>query len=64
MGEYGDLLLSGTNEEDEPVHVSEEQVLEVLEKILVNNNSSIVTKEYCINAIVKLSTRFSSSSMP
>ena len=22
VGEYGDLLLSGTNEEDEPVHVS------------------------------------------
>ena len=40
--------------------ITEEEVLEVLERVLVNNNSSPVSKQYCINAIVKLSTRFNS----
>jgi len=39
---------------------TEEEVLEVLERVLVNNNSSPTTKQYTITAIVKLSTRFHS----
>ena len=39
-------------------------MLDVLSKVLVNNNSALVTKEYCINALVKLSTRFSADSQP
>jgi len=41
--------------------VTEDEVLEVMEKILVNNNSSGTTKQYAITAVVKLSTRFNSS---
>ena len=44
--------------------MSEDEVLDVLTKVLVNNNSTVVSKEYCINAIVKLSTRFSADSQP
>ena len=44
--------------------VTEDEVLQVLERVLVNNNSLLVSKEYCINAIVKLSTRFSASAQP
>jgi len=34
--------------------------LEVLERVLVNNNSSPTTKQYTITAVIKLSTRFHS----
>ena len=44
--------------------MSEDEVLGVLERGLVNNNSLMVSKEYCINAIVKLSTRFSGAAIP
>lgn len=39
---------------------TEEEVLEVLERVLVNNNSLPITKQYTITAVVKLSTRFHS----
>ena len=61
IGEYGDILLSGNVEEEEPLQVAEEDVLEVLEKVLVNNNSTIITKEYALTAVVKLSSRFHST---
>ena len=41
--------------------VAEEDVLDVLEKILVCNNSAVITKEYALTAIMKLSSRFTSS---
>ena len=41
--------------------VTEEEVLEVLERVLVDNNSAVLTKEYALTAVVKLSTRFHSS---
>lgn len=43
------------------LQVTEDDVLDVLEKILVNNNSTVITKEYAVTAIMKLSTRFSQS---
>jgi len=62
MGEYGDLLLQPLpDSDDEPLQISEDDVLEVLEKALVNNNSSVITKEYCLTALVKLCTRFTTS---
>jgi AP-1 complex subunit gamma-1 len=41
------------------LQVSEDEVLDVLEKVLSNNVSTIVTREYAITAMAKLSTRFS-----
>lgn len=58
IGEYGDLLIEGDSTEDEVVKVSEEEVVDFLQKNLLNNHSSIVTKEFILMALVKLSTRF------
>uniref|UniRef100_A0A8C2BMX7 Adaptor related protein complex 1 subunit gamma 1 n=1 Tax=Cyprinus carpio TaxID=7962 RepID=A0A8C2BMX7_CYPCA len=60
IGEYGDLLVSGQCEEEEPIQVSEDEVLDVLEGLLVSNLSTPVTRGYSLTAIMKLSTRFSS----
>uniref|UniRef100_A0A4W4GWU3 AP-1 complex subunit gamma n=1 Tax=Electrophorus electricus TaxID=8005 RepID=A0A4W4GWU3_ELEEL len=59
IGEYGDLLVSGQCEEEEPIQVKDE-VLDVLEGLLVSNLSTPVTRGYSLTAIMKLSTRFSS----
>uniref|UniRef100_A0A8C3AML5 AP-1 complex subunit gamma n=1 Tax=Cyclopterus lumpus TaxID=8103 RepID=A0A8C3AML5_CYCLU len=56
-GEYGDLLVSGQCEEEEPI---QDEVLDVLEGLLVSNLSTPVTRGYSLTAIMKLSTRFSS----
>ncbi|MBN3319813.1 AP1G1 protein, partial [Atractosteus spatula] len=61
IGEYGDLLVSGQCEEEEPIQVTEDEVLDVLEGLLVSNLSSPVTRGYSLTAIMKLSTRFTSS---
>ncbi|MBN3278833.1 AP1G1 protein, partial [Polyodon spathula] len=61
IGEYGDLLVSGKCEEEEPIQVTEDEVLDVLEGILVSNLSSTVTRGYSLTAIMKLSTRFAST---
>ncbi|XP_035021124.1 AP-1 complex subunit gamma-1 isoform X4 [Hippoglossus stenolepis] len=58
IGEYGDLLVSGQCEEEEPIQVSEDEVLDVLEGLLVSNMSTPVTRGYSLTAIMKLSTRF------
>jgi len=58
IGEYGDMAINGSIEEEEPMQISEEEILAVLEKVLIDNNSTEVSKEYAITAIMKLSTRF------
>lgn len=58
VGEYGDQLFIATSEDDEPIQATEEEVLEVMERVLVNNNSLPVTKHFTITAVIKLSTRF------
>uniref|UniRef100_A0A669EP49 AP-1 complex subunit gamma n=1 Tax=Oreochromis niloticus TaxID=8128 RepID=A0A669EP49_ORENI len=60
IGEYGDLLVSGQCEEEEPIQVTEDEVLDVLEGLLVSNLSTPVTRGYALTAIMKLSTRFTS----
>ncbi|XP_072917561.1 AP-1 complex subunit gamma-1-like isoform X2 [Hemitrygon akajei] len=61
IGEYGDLLLSGEFEDEMPVQVTEDEVLDVLEKILHSSLSALATREYALTAIMKLSTRLQSS---
>lgn len=58
IGEYGDLLVSGQCEEEEPIQVTEDEVLDVLESILISNMTASVTRGYALTAIMKLSTRF------
>ncbi|XP_068098252.1 AP-1 complex subunit gamma-like 2 isoform X2 [Hyperolius riggenbachi] len=61
IGEYGDLLLSGDCEEAEPIQVTEDDVLDVLEGILQSHISLPSTRAYTLTAIMKLSTRFNNS---
>lgn len=58
LGEYGDALSVGQNDADACVDpVSGDQILDFLEEILESSLSSMVSKSYAINAIMKLSTR-------
>ncbi|XP_059836308.1 AP-1 complex subunit gamma-1-like [Hypanus sabinus] len=61
IGEYGDLLLSGEFEDEMPVQITEDEVLDVLEKTLHSSLSALATREYALTAIMKLSTRLQSS---
>ncbi|XP_011409718.1 PREDICTED: AP-1 complex subunit gamma-1 [Amphimedon queenslandica] len=61
IGEYGDLLLADETGSDTPSEVTEEDVLDVVLKVLKSPQSSQITRSYAINAIMKLSTRFSST---
>ncbi|XP_072271203.1 AP-1 complex subunit gamma-like 2 [Pyxicephalus adspersus] len=61
IGEYGDLLLHGVCEEEEPIQVTEDDVLDVLEGILQSHISLPSTRAYTLTAIMKLSTRFQNS---
>jgi len=58
IGEYGELLLSTDLEEDEPLNVSESDVVSVLSSILSSTLSHQVTKEFTVTALMKLTTRF------
>ncbi|KAM8960051.1 AP-1 complex subunit gamma-like 2 [Pelodytes ibericus] len=58
IGEYGELLLLESCEEEEPVQVTEDEVLDVLEGILQSHISTPSTRAYTLTAIMKLSTRF------
>ncbi|XP_005994468.1 AP-1 complex subunit gamma-like 2 [Latimeria chalumnae] len=57
IGEYGELLLSGNCEEVEPVQVTEDDVLDLLECVLQSHMSLPATRAYALTAIMKLSTR-------
>lgn len=61
VGEFGEHLLTGVCEEDEPVQVTEDEVVSELERVLSNHNLNETTKEYAITALMKLTSRFSSS---
>ncbi|CAF1363684.1 unnamed protein product [Adineta ricciae] len=65
LGEFGDLFVSGQYQhpdDNEHVQASEDEIVGVLEKILNWSISTVVTREYAINALMKLSTRFPSCS--
>ncbi|XP_078064630.1 AP-1 complex subunit gamma-1-like, partial [Mustelus asterias] len=57
VGEYGDLLLSGDCEEETPIQVTEDDILDVLETVLQSHLSLPATRAYAITALMKLSTR-------
>lgn len=41
-----------------PPQVTEDEVLDILESVLISNMSTSVTRGYALTAIMKLSTRF------
>ncbi|GAA5943302.1 hypothetical protein JCM3775_002610 [Rhodotorula graminis] len=70
IGEYGDVLLQGgttaatTDEGDEgqattSEAVSEQDVLDLLERILVSPYTNTIIRQFVLTALAKLSTRFS-----
>lgn len=58
MGEFAQYLLESDDEGH--VAISEKQVVGIIEKILETRLSSDTTRQYAINALVKLSTRLGS----
>ncbi|KAL9975141.1 hypothetical protein ACROYT_G012263 [Oculina patagonica] len=59
-GEYGDQLFVD-NEEDESPNMTENDVLDVLESVLYSTHSTSTTRDYALTAVMKLSTRFTST---
>jgi AP-1 complex subunit gamma-1 len=59
IGEFGDMLI-GSNQE---VIVNEKDVIELFERIMKSPLTTSTTKDYIITAAIKLTTRFSSSSL-
>lgn len=60
IGEFGDLLIAAAAEGEKPIQVSEMEVLSVMDRALIINSSNVVTKQFCLMAVIKLYTRFSS----
>ena len=71
VGEYGDLLVTGQVESEvgggeeeeeggggEGVHVNEDEVLDVLEHVLQSPQSTPTTRQYTLNSVMKLSSRY------
>ncbi|XP_014221512.1 AP-1 complex subunit gamma-1 isoform X5 [Trichogramma pretiosum] len=60
IGEYGDLMLYGPHPDDAdaPVNLTEEEVIDVYHKLLWSQQNSVVTKQYALLSLTKLSTRF------
>lgn len=61
IGEYGAGLFDGVAVEGETITVSEDEVIEVYKKILWAKNMSLITKQYALMSVTKLSTRFPNS---
>lgn len=62
IGEYGDILNKYCKDVGEEFEeITDSEVLDVLERMLLSSNSLTVTKQYAVIAIMKLSTRLSSS---
>jgi AP-1 complex subunit gamma-1 len=61
LGEYGDQLSSASQQESflEEEKVTDVDIVNILINVLNYNAGLVVTREYAINALVKLSTRFS-----
>ncbi|XP_065885853.1 AP-1 complex subunit gamma-1-like [Dysidea avara] len=60
IGEYGELLFVDIDDEVKP-DATESDVVKLLESILFTPHSNLVTREFAINAVMKLSVRFKSS---
>jgi AP-1 complex subunit gamma-1 len=58
IGEYGAGLLNGVSVDGETITVSEQEVIDVYQKILWAKHMSLITKQYALMSVTKLSTRF------
>lgn len=60
IGEFGEMLFVDTEDDIKP-DINEQDVVKLLETVLFSPHSNIVTKEFTINAVMKLSVRFKHS---
>ncbi|XP_011049636.1 PREDICTED: AP-1 complex subunit gamma-1 isoform X4 [Acromyrmex echinatior] len=60
IGEYGDLLLYSPPSEDaeSPINLTEDEVIDVYQRLLWNPQNTVITKQYTLLSLTKLSTRF------
>ncbi|KAK7790111.1 hypothetical protein R5R35_007083 [Gryllus longicercus] len=59
IGEYGDLLLYGPSTSEEvAIKASEDDVITVYQRLLWSTQNTIVTKQYALLSLMKLSSRF------
>lgn len=64
IGEYGDLLVSGVRDpESVRPQPTESEVIAVLRAALVHPVSTIQSKQMVLNALVKLTSRFSAAQL-
>ncbi|KRT82627.1 hypothetical protein AMK59_3340 [Oryctes borbonicus] len=61
IGEYGDLLLTVSIEDMDMVRPTEDEVIEVYQRLLWSPQNSATTKQYTLLSLTKLSTRFINS---
>lgn len=61
IGEYGDLLKSFEGPNGVLINVSEDDVIDMFEKISGNIHMTLTTKEYSVTALMKLSVRYPNS---
>lgn len=55
VGEFGDLLVQGNQD----LQVNEDDVIDLFNRILKHNLTDVITKEYALNSLAKLSIKFS-----
>lgn len=60
IGEYSSILISGstTGPDNTPITVSQEEVVDLIDKVLSRHNLSEQVKEYALTALIKLYTKF------
>ncbi|KAI4460935.1 adaptin alpha/gamma/epsilon [Holotrichia oblita] len=61
IGEYGDLLLTASIEDIDITRPTEDEVIEVYQRLLWSPQNSSTTKQYTLLSLTKLSTRFNNS---
>ncbi|EEB10075.1 conserved hypothetical protein [Pediculus humanus corporis] len=60
IGEYGDLLLYSQpgGDEEKSINVTEDDIIDVYQKLLWSQQNTVTTKQYTLLSLTKLSTRF------
>ncbi|GJQ75627.1 hypothetical protein Trydic_g17705 [Trypoxylus dichotomus] len=61
IGEYGDLVLTVNIEDLDIVRPTEDEVIEVYQRLLWSPQNTATTKQYTLLSLTKLSTRFNNS---
>ncbi|KAK9693608.1 Adaptin N terminal region [Popillia japonica] len=61
IGEFGDLLLTASIEDVDITRPTEDEVIEVYQRLLWSPQNSSTTKQYTLLSLTKLSTRFNNS---